>query len=332
MIEAVFTQALGGPDKLVLGVLPRPVLSHGMVRIGVRATSIAFIDLLVMSGKAQVSPPIPYAPGVEVSGVILEVSPGVTGLRPGQRVMAALRAGWGGLCAEAVAPAQDVFVIPDQMDFVTAGAFPHTYETAHSGLTDRAGLQSGEWLLVLGAGGGVGLPAVDIGAALGARVIAAASSAEKLMLARDRGAEILIDYSREDLRARVKAVTGGRGADVVYDPVGGDRFATAMRCVAEGGRIVLIGFASGDVQQIPANYLVVKTVSVLGGSGDGMRSPARTRAVGGELLSLFAGGQLKPHVSAVFPLADFRQAFELLESGRVTGRIVLTVDGPEPLL
>lgn len=327
MIRAVCATAYGGLEGLRLGELPRPVLPAGCVRIGVRAASIAYIDLLVLSGRAQVAPSLPYAPGVEVAGVVLEVAPDVGGLRPGQRVMASLRIGHGGLAVEAVAPAVDVCAIPDSVDFITAGAFPHTYETAHSGLTDRANLQAGEWLLVLGAGGGVGLPAVDIGACLGARVIAVASSQEKLDLAKARGAELLINHSQEDLRERVKAVTAGRGVDVVYDPVGGDLFDQALRCVAEGGRMSLIGFASGRVQQIAANYLVVKTITVLGGSGDGRRSPARVRDVSQQLLDWCVSGQLKPHVSATFPLSDFRAAFETLQRGEVTGRVVLTIDG-----
>jgi NADPH2:quinone reductase len=213
------------------------------------------------------------------------------------------------------------------MDFPSAAGFPVVYGTSHGAFDWRAHLQSGEWLLVHGAAGGVGLTAVEIGKVMGAKVIACAGSAEKLEIARQHGADYLVDYSREDIRERVKAITGGRGADVVYDPVGGDAFDASLRSIAWGGRIIIIGFASGRIPQAPANILLVKNIDVIGfywGSYQA-RKPELLRDSYARLLGWFEEGKLRPHVSAQMDLSDVAQAMHLLRERRSTGKVVLTM-------
>ncbi|HSM87423.1 MAG TPA: NADPH:quinone oxidoreductase family protein, partial [Candidatus Limnocylindrales bacterium] len=233
--------------------------------------------------------------------------------------------GLGAFAEEAVVDAGRVVPIPQSMDFVTAAGFPVAYGTSHGALEWRARLQPGEWLLVLGAAGGVGLTAVEIGKALGARVIACAAGAEKLEVARQHGADHLIDYSREDIRERVKAITGGRGADVVYDPVGGDAFDAALRSIAWGGRIIVIGFAAGRVSQIPANIVLVKNIDVIGfywGSYQ-THNPDLLRSSFTRLFRWFQEGKLKPHVSHTLPLRDAARGLDLLRQRKATGKVVL---------
>ncbi len=228
-----------------------------------RAAGINFADSLMVGGTYQVKPPFPFTPGLEAAGEVIETGDGVPSLLSGQRVLAVLRDG-GGYAEEIVLDAATVLPIPESMDFVTAAAFPVAYGTSHFALTHRGHLQPGETLLVLGAAGGVGLTAVEIGKALGARVIAAAGGTDKLAVARSRGADELIDYRTESLRDRVRELTGGKGADVVYDPVGGDAFDQALRAVNWEARMLVIGFASGRIQAVPANLILVKNISVIG--------------------------------------------------------------------
>jgi NADPH2:quinone reductase len=219
-----------------------------------------------------------------------------------------------------------VLPIPANMDFCSAAAFPVTYGTSHVALESRARLQAGEWLLVTGAAGGVGLTAVEIGKVMGARVIACAGSAEKLAIAQQYGANHLIDYSREDIRERVKAITGGRGADVIYDPVGGDAFDAGLRSIAWGGRVIIIGFASGRIPQVAANILLVKNIDLIGlywGSYSA-RNPAVIRDSYTKLLRWFEEGKLKPHVSHQFDLKDVAQAMDMLRQRKSTGKVVMT--------
>jgi NADPH2:quinone reductase len=234
--------------------------------------------------------------------------------------------GTGSYAEEIVVDASRVYPIPDKMDLASAAGFPVVYGTSHGAFDWRAHLKSGEWLLVHGAAGGVGLTAVEIGKVLGARVIACAGSAAKLEIARQHGADHLIDYSREDIRERVKTITGGRGADVVYDPVGGDAFDASLRSIAWGGRIIIIGFASGRIPQAPANILLVKNIDVIGfywGSYQA-RKPELLRDSYARLLGWFEEGKLKPHVSAQFDLKDVAQAMNLLRQRRSTGKVILT--------
>ncbi|HZD92934.1 MAG TPA: NADPH:quinone oxidoreductase family protein [Candidatus Sulfotelmatobacter sp.] len=323
-MRAVLCREWAGPEKLVVEDVPPPPIREGVVRIAVQAAGINFADLLLISGQYQEKPPFPFTPGMEASGIIAEVGPGVTGFQIGDRVMALT--GTGAYAEEIVVDASRVYKIPNKMDFPSAAGFPVTYGTSHGAFDWRARLQPGEWLLVHGAAGGVGLTAVEIGKVMGAKVIACAGGPEKLEIARQYGADHLIDYSREDIRERVKAITGGRGADVVYDPVGGDAFDASLRSIAWGGRVIIIGFASGRIPQAPANILLVKNIDVIGfywGSYQA-RKPELLRDSYAKLLRWFEEGKLKPHVSAQFDLKDVAQAMNLLRQRKSMGKVVLT--------
>src|SRR5215471_12831086 len=324
-MRAILCKEWGGPEKLVLEEVPAPTIKPGAVRIAVHAAGINFLDTLLISGQYQVKPPLPFTPGAEAAGIVTEIGPGVNGFKAGDRVMAMSELGC--YAEEVVAAADRVFPIPEKMDFASAAGFPIVYGTSHVALGYRARLQPGEWLLVLGAAGGVGLTAVEIGKAMGARVIACAGGAEKLAVAKDRGADHLIDYSREDIRTRVKEITGGHGADVVYDPVGGDAFDASLRSIAWGGRIIVIGFASGRVPQIPANIVLVKNIDIIGfywGSHQA-RKPELIRQSFAQLFRWFEEGKLKPHVSEKVDLKDAPRALDLLRQRKSTGKVVLTM-------
>jgi NADPH2:quinone reductase len=324
-MRAVLCKEWGGPDKLIVEDVPSPPIKDGAVRIAVHAAGINFADLLLISGQYQEKPAFPFTPGMEAAGVVTEVGSGVSGFKAGDRVMALT--GTGAYAEEIVVDASRVYQIPGKMDFSSAAGFPVVYGTSHGAFDWRAHLKPGEWLLVHGAAGGVGLTAVEIGKVMGAKVIACASSPEKLEIARQYGADHLIDYSREDIRERVKAITGGRGADVVYDPVGGDAFDASLRSIAWGGRIIIIGFASGRIPQAPANILLVKNIDVIGfywGSYQA-RKPELLRDSYAKLLGWFEQGKLKPHVSARMDLKDVAQAMNLLRERKSTGKVVLTM-------
>ncbi|MBZ5523183.1 MAG: NADPH:quinone oxidoreductase family protein [Acidobacteriia bacterium] len=323
-MRAVLCRELGGPEKLVVEDVPSPPMRDGAVRIAIHAAGLNFADLLLIAGQYQSKPSLPFTPGSEAAGVITEVGAGVRHLKAGDRVMAILEGG--GYAEEAVVDAARVLPIPPNMSFDEAAGFPIAYGTSHGALEWRGRLKPGEWLLVTGASGGVGLTAVEIGKAMGARVIAAAGSAEKLVVAQQHGADRLIDYGREDLRERVKAITGGSGVDVVYDPVGGDIFDAALRSIAWEGRIIVIGFAGGKIPQIPANLVLVKNIDIVGffWGSHLPRKPELVRRSLEQLLRWFAEGKLKPHVSHRFDLKDARQALELLQQRKSTGKVVLT--------
>jgi NADPH2:quinone reductase len=290
----------------------------------VRASGINFPDILMVEGKYQIKPELPFVPGLEIAGVVLEVASGVEHVRPGARVLAFARRG-GGHAEEAVVPAQIVTPIADSMDFVTAAAFPVAYGTAHFALAHRGHLAAGETLLVLGAAGGVGLAAVEVGKLLGARVIAAASSEEKLTCARQHGADETINYRTESLRDRVRALTDGKGADVVFDPVGGEAFKQAVRCIGWEGRILVIGFASGNIPEVAANIILVKNFSVIGVvfGEHSWRFPSDTRRRLEELLAAHAAGRLRPTVMKTYPLAEAPMALAKMSERRVMGKMVL---------
>ncbi len=325
-MRAVLCHRWGGPGDLTLSEIETPAPGPGELRIAVRAAGLNFADTLMIAGKYQEKPPFPFAPGLEAAGVVEALGPGVEGPAPGTRVLALCDRG--AYAEHLVARVGDVFPIPPAMDFVTAAGFPITYGTAHGALTWRADMKAGETLLVHGAAGGVGLAAVEVGKALGATVIASARGAEKLAVAQDHGADRLIDTGAEDIRDRVKALTGGRGADVVFDPVGGPVFEASLRSVAWGARLLVIGFAAGQVPQIPANILLVKNLSAIGLYWGGYRrhAPALLRAQFAELFAWFEAGRLKPHISHRFELAQAAEALELLVSRKATGKVVLTMD------
>jgi NADPH:quinone reductase len=323
-MRAVLCKEWGGPEKLFVDEVPSPPLREGAVRLQVHAAGINFADLVLIAGQYQVKPAFPFTPGLEAAGVIAEVSPGVTGVRVGDRVMALSENG--SFAEELVISAERVYPVPASMDLVTAAGFPVAYGTSHGAFDWRAHLKAGEWLLVLGAAGGVGLTAVEIGKAMGAKVIAAASGPEKLALAQQHGADHTVDYSREDLRERVRAITGGHGADVVYDPVGGDAFDASLRCIAWEGRIIIIGFASGRIPQAPANIVLVKNIDIIGfywGSYSAHK-PQLLRQSYMQLFRWFEEGKLKPHVSEQLDLKEASRGLELLKNRKSTGKVVLT--------
>ena len=325
-MKAILCRRWGGPDMLQFGaVADRPLAPHE-ARIRVRAAGVNFADTLMIAGKYQVKPEFPFTPGLEAAGEVSEVGTAVRHLRPGQRVLAVLRFG-GGYAEEIVINADAVVPIPEKMDFVTAAAFPVVYGTAHFALTHRGHLRAGETLLVLGAAGGVGLAAVEVGKELGARVIAAAGGREKLAVARAHGADELIDYSCESIRDRVRELTEERGADVVLDPVGGDAFDQALRAVNWEARMLVIGFAAGRIQAVPANLILVKNISVTGvvWGAQAARDPVLVSRNLAELLDWWEAGRLHPHVAETFPLAKAAAAMEALLSRRFAGKIVLEV-------
>ena len=323
-MRAVLCTEWAGPEKLVVQEIAPGPIKAGAVRIAVHAVGINFADLLLISGQYQEKPPFPFTPGMEVAGTVLEVGEGVQNFKFGDRVMALT--GTGAYADEVVADANRVYEIPDEMDYVTAAGFPVTYGTSYGAFDWRAHLKAGEWLLVFGASGGVGLTAIEIGKAMGAKVIACANGPEKLAIAKEHGADHLIDYSKEDIREQVKAITGGRGADVVYDPVGGDAFDASLRCIAWGGRLIVIGFASGRIPEAPANILLVKNIDVIGfywGSYQARR-PELLREGYKQLFRWYQEGKLKPHTSAQMDLKDVTKAMNLLRHRKSTGKVVMT--------
>lgn len=324
-MRAVVCRQFGGPEVLAVEDVPSPALGPGQLRIRVRAAGVNFADSLLVSGNYQVKPPFPFSPGLEAAGEIMELGEGVSGFALGQRVVAVL--GVGAFAEEAVAPAAAVHPIPDAMSFTDAAAFVVAYGTSHLGLKSRAGLKPGEFLLVTGAAGGVGLTAVEVGARLGATVIAAAGGADKLEVARRAGATHLIDYRGESVAGRVKEITGGRGANVVYDPVGGKGFDDLLRATAQGGRILIVGFAAGEVPKIPANLLLVKNISAIGYYWGAYQSldPVAFRASTEELLAWYAAGKLKPHVSHILPMDKAGEAIALLTGRKSTGKVVISM-------
>jgi NADPH2:quinone reductase len=323
-MKAIRCPEWGAPDVLRLEEAESPNLKQHQVRLRVRAAGVNFADSLMVGSTYEVKPPFPFTPGLEAAGEIVETGSAVDGLRVGQRALAVLRNG-GGYAEEIVLDAAAVVTIPDAMDFITTAAFPVAYGTAHFALTHRGYLQSGETLLVLGAAGGVGLTAVEIGKAMGARVIAAAGGMEKLAVARSRGADELIDYKEESIRDRVRALTGGKGVDVVYDPVGGDAFDQALRAVSWEARMLVIGFAAGRIQAVPANLILVKNISVIGvvWGAQAERDPALISRNLAELLRWWETGRLEPLVAKVFPLPEAGEALTALLSRRYAGKIVL---------
>lgn len=323
-MKAMRCHEWGPPESLRLDEAAPAPLGLRDVRIRVHAAGVNFADSLMIGGTYQVKPQFPFTPGLEAAGEIVEIGAEVRQLRPGMRVLAVLRFG-GGYAEEIVLNADAVVPIPDSMDFVTAAAFPVAYGTSHFALTHRGHLQRGETLLVLGAAGGVGLTAVEIGKELGARVIAAAGGPEKLAVARAHGADELIDYRTESIRDRVRELTGGLGADVVFDPVGGDAFDQALRAVNWEARMMVIGFAGGRIQSVPANLILVKNISVIGvvWGAQAARDPVLVSRYLAELLGWWEEGRLKPVVARTFPLAEAGAALRALLSRRHAGKIVL---------
>ncbi|EKV32236.1 Quinone oxidoreductase [Caenispirillum salinarum AK4] len=324
-MRAVVVKEWTAPEALTVGDMDAPPMIENGVRIAIHCAGVNFADGLMVQGKYQEKPPFPFAPGLEVAGEVTEVAPGVSHVSVGDRVMAVVDRG--GFAEEVVAHAPDVIRIPDDMDFATAAAFPVAYGTSQFALADRAKLKKGEVLVVHGAAGGVGLTAVECGKALGATVIATAGGPEKLAVAKEHGADYGIDYKTESIKDRVRELTGGRGADVIYDPVGGDVFEQSLRATAPDGRLIVIGFAGGTVQQIPANILLVKNVDVIGFYWGAYRKlgPERIHKSFAQCLRWYEDGLLKPRVSHRFPLEDAGKAILALKDRSVTGKAIVTV-------
>jgi NADPH2:quinone reductase len=325
-MKAVLCKAYGPPERLVVEEIEPLKPGPGQVVISVKACGVNFPDTLIIEGKYQFKPELPFSPGGEVAGVVKEVGEGVEGTNVGERVIAFT--GWGGFAEEVLVEAGKLIPIPEEMDFVTASAFVMVYGTSHYALKDRARLQPGETLLVLGAAGGVGLAAVELGKAMGAHVIAAASSAEKLAVCRQHGADECINYSSEDLKERIKTLSKGRGVDVIYDPVGGAYSEAALRGMAWEGRYLVIGFAAGDIPRIPLNLTLLKGCSIVGvfwGSFT-TRDPQRNQEHLRELMSWFRSGKLQPRISATYPMERAADALNDMRARKITGKAVLLVN------
>ncbi len=331
-MKAMLSTKTGGPELLELTELPDPEPKAGHVLIRIRAAGLNFPDTLMIRDLYQARPPRPFAPGGEIAGEVLAVGEGVTGFAPGDRVLALT--GHGGYATHVNAEAARVFAIPDEMSFEDAACFIFTYGTSHHALKDRGALKSGESLLVLGAAGGVGAAAVELGKAAGARVIAGVSSPEKADFCRELGADETLIYPREmdrdaqkALSAQIKALSGGDGVDMVYDAVGGDYAEPAVRALAWEGRFLVIGFAAG-IPRIPLNLTLLKVTQIVGvfWGAFTMRDPAAHRRNMDELFAMYAEGKVRPRISACFPLERAPDAMRLIDERKVMGKVVLTMD------
>lgn len=312
-----------GVDALQWKELPTPQPKAGEVLVEIKAASLNFPDLLIVQNKYQFKPPLPFVPGSEYAGVIAEVGESVMHLEPGQNV--ACLSGTGGFGTHTIAPAALCMPLPAKFPFVDAAAFIMTYATSHHALIDRGQLKSGETLLVLGAAGGVGTAAIQIGKVVGARVIAAASTDEKCELCKAQGADATINYSKESLRDAINAASGGKGPDVIYDPVGGDFAQLAFRSIAWRGRHLVIGFAAGPLPSLPLNLPLLKGAAIVGVFwGDfSRREPKANQATLSELAHWYAQGKIKPVIDGTIPMAELKTAYAHMGSRTVKGKLVM---------
>ena len=322
-MKAIVARMWGEPATLEYTEVFPPTLLPGQALIDVEAIGCNFPDILIVQGRYQKKPPLPFSPGAEVAGVVRDVGEGVTQVGVGERVFALMD--WGAYAEQAVVDESHAYALPDFMTFEEGAAFGLAYQTAWCGLVHRAALRRGETLLVHGAAGGVGLAAVQLGKALGARVVATAGSPEKLEVARVSGADVLVNYRTEDWVERVKKETDGRGADVIYDPVGGDVFDGSTRCIAFEGRLLVIGFTSGRIADVATNRVLLKNISIVGVHWGlySERDPVIVRRWMVELLKLAEAGQLRPVISATFPLRDAARALAAIASRESYGKVVL---------
>lgn len=322
-MKAVVCEAWGRPETLKVKELQDPAAGPGQVVIDVQAAGVNFPDVLIVQGKYQFKPELPFVPGSEVAGVVRSVAADVTTFKPGDRVIAFVPTG--GFGQQLLASTQALIPMPPAMDFATAAAITLTYGTSYHAIIDRAKLEAGENMLVLGAAGGVGLAAIEIGKAVGARVIACASTDEKLEVCRQHGADVLINYSKEDLREAVKAATGGKGPEVIYDPVGGDYSEAAFRSIAWGGRHLVVGFANGDIPKLPLNLTLLKGASLVGVFWGEFtkRNPKANLANMRQLLQWLHEGKIQPHISGRYPLDQAAQALDDMAARKVTGKVIV---------
>ncbi len=325
-MKAVLCKEFGTPDKLVVEEVESPKVTGGEIKIRVRACGVNFPDVLMIQGLYQMKPPFPFSPGLEVSGDVIEVGAGVDNVKVGDRVIGTMM--YGGFAEEVVIPAVMVLPMPDNMSYEHGAGFPLVYGTSHVALAHRGKLQAGETLLVLGAAGGVGLTAVELGKLMGAKVIAAASTPEKLALTQTYGADEIIQYTTENLRDRVKELTNGQGANVIYDPVGGDMFDMAVRRIAWEGRYLVIGFASGRIPELPANIPLLKNSSIVGVFWGAylMNDPSVIMKSFQQLLGWYAEGKLKPHIHKTFSMENASSALLELMERRAMGKVLVTMD------
>ena len=329
-MKAVLCKAFGPPESLVVEEAPSPIAGPGEVVISVKAAGVNFPDVLIIQNKYQVKPALPFSPGSEVAGIVKSVGEGVTRFKPGDAVLAFTT--YGGFAEEVKTDGARLLPIPPGMSFTSAAAFGLTYATSDHALRDRGELKAGETLLVLGAAGGVGLAAIEIGKALGARVIACASTDDKLAVCREHGADATINYATDDLRERIKVLTDGRGADVIYDPVGGAYTEPALRSIAWRGRLLVVGFAAGDIPRIPLNLTLLKGCSIVGVYWGEFtrREPARFADEMRQLGDWYAAGKLQPHVSETFPLERAPEALTLMAERKVKGKVVIISPSEAP--
>ena len=324
-MRAILCKEYGPAETLVIEDVPSPEVKGRGVKVRVKAAGLNFPDTLIIEGKYQLKPTMPFSPGGEMSGEVIEVGEKVTRFKPGDRV--AGLTGYGAFAEEVIVPEQNILPVPESMSDEKAAAFSMVYGTSYYALKQRANIQPGETLLVLGASGGVGLATIELGKAMGAKVIAAASTAEKLAVAKEAGADELINYTEEPLKEAVKKLTNSKGVDVIYDPVGGDFTEQALRAMAWNGRHLIIGFAAGDIPKIPANLTLLKGCSVVGvfwGSFT-QREPQTSAQNMMELLKLFSEGKIDPRISAVYEFEDYEKALGALTGRTATGKIVLKV-------
>jgi NADPH2:quinone reductase len=322
-MKAVLCSRFGGPDDLEIRDIPPPVAGAGEAVVAVRAAALNFFDTLLIAGKYQLKPPFPFSPASEFAGVVDSVGSSVTGFAPGDRVVGSMGSG---AARERVAVKVERLVqLPDRLDFDRAAGLTVTYGTTVHALKDRAQLKPGETLAVLGAAGGTGLAAVELGKLMGARVIACASSADKLAFARRHGADETVNYGEEDLKEALRRVTDGRGVDVIYDPVGGAYAEAAIRSIAWGGRFLVIGFAAGEIPKLPLNLVLLKGCDVRGVFWGQFteRHPEKHRANMAELVQWCADGKLSAHVHAVYPLEQIADALKALVDRKAMGKILL---------
>lgn len=324
-MKALLCKAFGPPESLVLEEVPSPTAGAGEVVVSIKAASVNFPDVLIIQNKYQFKPPLPFSPGSELAGVVKSVGPGVTGVKPGDKVIAFTT--FGAFAEEVKTEAARLLPLPEGMSFEEGASFILTYGTTDHALRDRARMKAGEALLVLGAAGGVGVAAIELGKAMGARVIACASSDEKLAVCRQHGADDTINYASEDLRERIKVLTAGKGVDVIYDAVGGPYTEPAFRSIAWRGRHLVIGFAAGDIPKLPLNLALLKGASVVGVFwGDFTRREPQAFAESARQLGRwYREGRLKPHVSATFPLEKAADAIKLLASRQAKGKVVIRI-------
>ena len=322
-MKAVLCTRFGGPDDLELADLPAPDPGAGEVAVAVKAAGLNFFDTLIIAGKYQTKPAFPFSPAAEFAGVVDRVGAGVTAFKPGDRVAASM--GYGAARECVVIAANRLARVPDNVDFDRAAGLLITYGTTLHALKDRAKLKAGETLAVLGASGGVGLAAVELGKQMGARVIACASSEHKLALARQHGADAVINYAAEDLREALRRATDGKGPDVIYDPVGGPYSEPALRAIGWEGRFLVVGFAAGDIPKLPLNLVLLKNCDVRGvfWGAWSEREPEAHRANIAQLLTWCADGKLAVHIHRIFPLAQTAQALKALAGRSVMGKVIL---------